>query len=679
MELVIVESPTKAKTITKFLPSKKYRILSTLGHLRDLPESKIGIDIDQSFKPLYQISKDREKVVNEMKKYAKKSDHIILATDSDREGEAIAYHCSVIVGLVKESWPTPNKSVDKKLKRIIFHEITKEAILDSLKAPRKIDFDLVDAQQTRRILDRLVGYKLSPLLWSKMGKRWLSAGRVQTVALRFIVEREREIQKFQTENYYKVDGFFINKGSKLEAKLLSRDGKLLETKKTLKLFDGNYTYTVGMIKKDDVESIKKDLDHDTYHIESIDERISPRSPRPPFTTSTMQQQASRLLGYSSRFTMRLAQNLYEKGLITYHRTDSTNLADKFLRSCAVYIKDKYGEKYLPTSPRRYKTKSRLAQEAHEAIRPTTFKPKLDLKSGLTNAHQNLYDLIFKTAVASQMQDARIKQIHIKILSGKKYLFTCQFEQVLFDGFMVLENKKNDVKLNLNLQKGDVLELEKLDFEETQTQPPPRYNEASLIKTLEKRGIGRPSTYSPTISTIQTKNYVEKKDNRFFPTHLGVTVCEYLIAEFKELFAIDFTAKMEDDLDDIARGKENLVDLLSTFWGSFEKELEVAKGKKGYINVEEKIEEKCPQCKSNLVLRYSRHGKFIGCSNYPKCKFTKSFTVKVDRKCPECGSQIIQRFTKKRRKFYGCSAYPKCKFAVWKLSQIDETSPQSPKK
>ena len=671
MDLIIVESPTKAATFKRFLKDKQFEIQATLGHIRDLPEDRLAIDFNNNFKPKYLILPKRKTVVEKIKELAKKARFIILATDADREGEAISYHVAWILGFVKENWPDSYLVNSSKLKRIIFHEITKEAIEKSLSEPRSLLFQLVNAQQARRILDRIVGYQLSPLLWKKIGKKWLSAGRVQTVALRFIVEREKEINNFKKEKYYKVEAIFFNK-EKIKATLVSKNGKEFEEKLKMKLFDGEYVYTKTTIQEDDTQAIKKELLSDSYLISDVLVSTFKRYPPPPFITSSLQQEASRHLGFSSSFTMKLAQNLYERGFITYHRTDSVYLSPKFLFQARKFIKEKLGERYLLPKPRQYKTKSKLAQEAHEAIRPTNlFIDFNNEKSELTDAHKKLYLLILNRAVASQIKEAEFKKIVIKITGEKGYLFESEKEELIFDGFLkIYQNNKSFSKTIGEFKRGEKLKLKELNFLEKTTNPPPRYNEASLIKTLEEKGIGRPSTYAPIISTILERNYVEKKEGRFLPTILGTTVCDYLSKAFPDIFSIDFTAKMEEELDLIAQNQKSMIPVLKEFYFPFSEKLKKCEEDKEYINVEEKIEEKCPRCQSNLVIRYSRYGRFYACSKYPECKFTKPYYEKVaGKKCPKCQGEIIIKLSRKGKRFYACINYPQCNFAAWRLNEI----------
>src|SRR3989344_1075443 len=680
MDLIIVESPTKANTFNKYLKSNEYQVEATIGHVRDLPQKKIGIDLEHGFKPDYVLNEEKKETIEKIKKQAQKASSIILATDADREGEAIAYHIAQILGYIKEDWPQSTLKKQNKLKRIVFHEITKDALEEALKLPRELNFNLIDAQQTRRILDRIVGYKLSPLLWKKIGKRWLSAGRVQTVALRFIVEREKEIEKFASEVFFRGTGRFKSDDTGddvLEAQLHAKDDQKYEQKFTVNLFDGDYTYTKTSILKKDVESLTKDIESDTFSIESIQEKVSSRSPAPPYITSTLQQDAARKLGYSSKQTMRLAQNLYEKGMITYHRTDSVTISPKFIQQASEFIREKYGNQYVLESPRLYKTSTKSAQEAHEAIRPTDVTRQISGEKGITSRHERLYSIIQKRALTTQMKDAQIKTLSISIKGKKGYIFKTKQEQVMFDGYLKLYPKIEYGTITFSKKEGDEISLNNIDFVESATQPPPRYSEASLIKTLEKRGIGRPSTYAPIISTIETRNYVEKMEGRFFPTILGKAVSDYLSKAFVDLFTVDFTAEMEDKLDKIAENKHDMIKTLTEFYKPLEKNIVKEQNSKGHIDVQEETNEKCPESEHPLVIRFSKFGKFLACSDYPNCKYTKNFMQKVDQKCPKCkGGDIIVRFTKRKKRFYGCSNYPKCDFAAWKLNEIESSSPSS---
>ncbi|MGB9883193.1 MAG: type I DNA topoisomerase [Microgenomates group bacterium] len=666
MILIIVESPTKARTFNRILKEEnKYFVFATKGHFRDLPVNRLAIDYEKKFLPEYEIVKSKEKIVAQLKELASKSSEIILATDPDREGEAIAYHCAYVLDKVKEDWPKI-KILDNSLKRIVFHEITANALKEALENPTNLRLNLVYSQQSRRILDRIVGYELSPLLWKKTGKNWLSAGRVQTVALRLIVEREKEINNFTVEDYFQIYGFFDG----LKAKLISKDNVDYEQKFTLKLFAGEYTYTKTTITKDNLQNIKNDLQTDQYKIKNIEETVISRYPPPPYTTSLLQQDAFYKLGFSSKMTMNLAQNLYENGLITYHRTDSFSLSTSFVFKAKDYIIKKFGEKYALEKPRSYKTHSKLAQEAHEAIRPTKLEPNPKLEK-LSTSHKKLYQLIFNRALATQMKEAQVKVIKISIEGNKKYLFLSESEQIVFDGFLALYKQNiNENQLKINYKIGDSLKLEKIEEQGLKTKPPPRYNEASLIKTLEEKGIGRPSTYAPIISLIQVKNYVEKNQRYFSPTPLGTAISDYLSANFSQLFSLDFTALMEDELDQVANGEKDFIQVLEEFYQPFKNLLQKNKSNQEKIEINEKIEGVCPLDGGNLIVRYSRFGKFIACANYPKCRYTKKIEKTVKgKKCPICGGEIVIRYTKTKKKFFGCANYPKCNYQEWSYKKL----------
>ena len=679
MNLIIVESPTKAKTIGKFL-TKDYSVMATVGHIRDLPKKKFGVEITGNgkiiFEPQYEIIADKKRVVEELKEKIKKAKEIILATDLDREGEAIAYH-------ILEAGLGKGHQKDKRVSRIVFHEITKKAIEEAIKSPRKLDLDLVNAQQGRRILDRIVGYKLSPLLWRKV-RRGLSAGRVQSVAVRLIVEREREIEKFPKGEYFRVWAIFETvKGDLFTAELVKIDGRSIEKKETHKLFAGSHRTSKTIFEKlDQAEKIIVNLPFNPKVLD-ISEKKSLRRPLPPFTTSTLQQDASRRFGWSSKLTMRTAQSLYEKGLITYHRTDSTFLSGQFLKATRKEVADKFGKNYLPEKPNFYKTKSKSAQEAHESIRPTSpAKQSLDGKT--ERRQQKLYGLVWQRAIASQMSPARLAVTKLKIQDGN-CLFATQGTRLTFDGFSkVYPIKFSEFELP-KLENEEKLKVSDFGIITHNIQPPPRYNEASLISILEKEGIGRPSTYAPIISVIQVRSYVEKEDAKFKPTNLGIAVNDFLVGNFADIVNLPFTAGMEADLDKVAAGKKDWMETLGKFYKPFIKETEKVKDKAERVKIEvEKLGEKCPDCKKGeLVIRVGRFGKFIACGSFPDCKYTRPFVQEVGFNCPECGSPVVARRTKKGRQFYGCSGWPGCKWASWKkpkgLPKEDEEKQQTKKK
>jgi len=681
MALIVVESPTKARTFNYILKGspENYFVFATMGHFRDLPKSTIGIHYDKNFLPDYEIVKNKEKIVDQLRKLAKENGEIILATDLDREGESISYHIAYVLGYIKENWPEIEFSTKIPLKRIVFHEITKKALEEALANPQTLRLSLVKAQFARRILDRIVGYELSPLLWKKTGKNWLSAGRVQTVALRLIVEREKEINKFKSEEYFQVFAEFEASHPKgvLKAKLISKDDIPYEQKFSLNLFDGEYQYAKTTIGKLNIEEIKKDCLDDKYKVSEVIESIVPRYPMPPHTTSLLQQDAYYKYGFSSKQTMKLAQDLYERGLITYHRTDSFNLSSKFVFSAKDYIIENFGSEYALDKPRGYRNKSKSAQEAHEAIRPTKFLTvnqafKGKKESKLTVNHQKLYTLIFNRALATQMKEAQIKNVKIKILSQKNYLFENDQQQVIFDGFLKVfdPNYVNSHQNLIKIDNGTEMKINSVEEKALLSKAPPRYNEASLIKALEEKGIGRPSTYAMIISIIQVKNYTEKDGRYFIPTSVGTSLCDYLSSKFPNLFDLSYTAQMEEGLDKIASDEENFIKLLNDFYQPFKIALEENKKDTTVINIEEKDEGICPQCQGKLIKRFSKFGKFIACSNFPKCKFTKSIvnTVK-NKKCPTCGGDVVIKFTKSRKRFYGCGNYPKCKWSSWTIMNV----------
>ena len=593
MNLIIVESPTKARTLTRFLGDKKYRVEATMGHIRDLPKAALGVDVEHDFTPSYVIPRDRQKRVGELKDLAKKADSIILATDPDREGEAIAWHVGEILRLdsrikrldkearkskgeknqsssVKFQNPASNIQRLSSIQRIVFHEITETAIKDALAHPRSIDLKLVDAQQARRVLDRLVGYNLSPLLWQKLSRRWLSAGRVQSVAVRLIVMREREIAEFASEEYWTIDGVFSCK-EKVVARLVAKDGVKYEKTLTYDLFDGTYTTASSTIQNEQTATgIIGDL-QPPFVVSAVDKKQIKRYPFPPFTTSTLQQDSGRKLGYSAKKTMQLAQKLYEEGIITYHRTDSVNLSEKFIGEARAYIKKIYGPPYVPDDARRYQTKSKLAQEAHEAIRPTNVAvdgAAIKNEQEFNHDHARLYELIWKRAVASQAKEAVFDSTKINITSSNGYLFEAQGSVVMFDGYLKITGRENGEVIMPAVAVGQDVKLVEGIPSQHNTSPPPRYTEAALVKTLEEKGIGRPSTYAPIISTVVERQYVQKQDKKLMPTDLGSTVTDFLVRYFVNIMELPFTAKFEDELDDIARGTKEWVPVIRDFFAPF---------------------------------------------------------------------------------------------------------------
>ena len=648
--LVIVESPTKAKTLAQFL-GPGYKIEASMGHVRDLPKAKLGVDVEKNFEPEYVIPKAKRKAIEQLRNSTREAKKIILATDPDREGEAIAWHISKLAD--------GDKAHEEKFSRIVFHEITKEAVEEALKNPGTINLRLVDAQTARRVLDRLVGYKLSPLLWKKV-KSGLSAGRVQSVSVRLIVEREREIAQFKPVESWSIETVLKKEKAPekeaFEATLIEQKGKKVEVKKEKEAKD---------IEK--VLSSKNTL----WKVEKKTEKELKKQPSPPFTTSTVTQAASNIFGYSAKKTMKLAQDLYEHGLITYHRTDSFNVAAVALSSSRKYIKSTFGDKYLPATSRIYKTKSKLAQEAHEAIRPTKVAIEADKIEGNSADHKKLYDLIWKRFLASQMVESVYDQVSLDISAGD-YTFRASGSVVKFPGWgKVYGKKEGDVsgegekKIPI-LPEGTSLDLLKLTPTQHFTEPQPRFSEASLIKILEEKGIGRPSTYAPIISTIQDRNYVELIERRFHPTPIGVAVNDFLVKNFSGVVDYGFTAKMEDQLDDIANGEKEWEPIIKEFYDPFEKELDKVFEESDRVKIFlELTDEKCPDGHP-LVIRYGRFGKFLACENFPDHKFTKAFEEKTDSKCPDSGDPIVVKRTRRGRPFYGCGGYPKCKWMSWHL-------------
>ena len=646
MKLVIVESPTKAATISRFLENG-YQVTSSYGHVRDLPKSKIGIDTEHDFEPSYIIPVKAKKRVTELKKLSAKADGVILATDEDREGEAIAWHLTKALGL-------------KDAQRIVFHEITKPAIEKALLSPRPINENLVNAQQARRILDRLVGYKLSPFLWKKVF-RGLSAGRVQSVAVRLIVDREKEIEAFKPEEYWSIKAKFKTDGGDIfEAELGKIAGKAL-TKLAIK-------------NKSEADKILGDLDGADYIVSNVAKKEIHRSPYPPFTTSTLQQEAANKFRFSAKQTMMLAQDLYERGLITYMRTDSLNLSEESLAAAHDLIKKTFAPSLGIKEARRFKTKSKGAQEAHEAIRPSDpFKTPENTKLEVRQA--KLYRLIWRRFIASQMHDAVIDAT-TALIDAKEYTFRATGSVIKNKGWMEVYETKISEKILPELREKEKLELLNLFGEEHFTEHPPRYSEATLVKTLEEQGIGRPSTYAPTISTIQTRNYVEKNEaKRFVPTEVGKTVSDILVENFPVIVDIGFTAKMEEDFDKIAEGEEKWVSVIREFYEPFHKNLEQKYETVVKKETDEATDEVCDKCGKPMLIKHGRFGKFIACSGFPECKNTKNIKredKKIGMPCPKCiEGEVIVKFTKRKKMFFGCSRYPACDYASWKNPREDK--------
>ncbi len=696
--LVIVESPTKAKTISKFL-GKGYKVLSSFGHVRDLPKSKLGVDPENNFKPKYVIPTKARKTVNSLKKAADGIDEILFATDEDREGEAISWHLAEILGVPED-----------KVKRIVFHEITKHAIDEALKNPRPINPKLVDAQQARRILDRLVGYELSPFLWHKV-RRGLSAGRVQSVAVRLIVEREREREAFKADEYWSIEALLKKDTTEFETKLHSKDGKKLDK--------------LAIKNQKEADKILSDLKDAEYKVDEVKKHEKKRSAPAPFTTSKLQQDAHNKLGFSAKKTMMIAQQLYEglalgeegsHGLITYMRTDSVNLSDKFRADAKEYLTKEIGADFHQEQT--YKTKSKGAQEAHEAIRPTEVRwAPTEIKDHLSSDQFKLYNLVWSRAVASQMPAAVFDATTANIAAAN-YTFRASGSVIKFEGFLKIYTEKHKQSILPELNKDDVLALVKLDPKQHFTEPPARYNDASLVKALEEHEIGRPSTYAPTIHTIIDRGYIERDDGRrFFPTEIAGTVTDMLVEHFPDIVDLEFTAKMEDDLDNVATGDTEWVPLLREFYEPFHKNLEVKEkevkkikkedvptdikcdkcekpmvikdgrygkflactgfpdckntkqvkdGEDGKVEIdEETTDEKCPKCDAPMAVKHGRFGKFLSCTKYPDCKSIKSIAKGTGVKCPSCEKgEISEKRSKRGKTFYGCDQYPDCDHAVW---------------
>ena len=654
-KLIIVESPAKAGTIKKFLGGNT-KVVASMGHIRDLPKSKLGVDIENNFEPEYINIRGKGDLIKSLKSEAKKAKKVYLATDPDREGEAIAWHLANILG------------IDENSKcRVTFNEITKDAVKEAIKNPRCVDKNLIDAQQARRVLDRIVGYKISPILWKKV-RRGLSAGRVQSVAVKLIVDREEEIEKFIPEEYWNMYVNLKKNKDVFKAKLVGKEEKKIE-----------------IHTKEETEKILNEIDKAKFVVKEVKKSQRKRNPAPPFTTSTMQQEASRKLGFSLKKTMSVAQGLYEGvkipekgsvGLITYMRTDSTRISDVARAAAKEQITQKYGEDYYEN--RYYKTKAD-AQDAHEAIRPTYIDISPDkLKDSLTKDQYKLYNLIYNRFLASQMSAAIYDTVSVKI-DANKYNFKANGQTLRFKGFMALyvESKDTEEKEENNqipeLQENET--VEKVDIENIQsfTEPPPRYTEASLVKTLEEKGIGRPSTYSPTITTILERRYIEKNQKQLVPTELGKVVNNILVEKFADIVSEEFTANMENQFDEIAIGKQAWKNIIKEFYGPFEKELEKANEELEHVELVEEVSDvPCEKCGRMMVIKYGRFGKFLACPGYPECKNTKPFVETIEETCPKCGGKIQIRKTKKRRNYYICENNPKtCDYISWNKPKKEE--------
>lgn len=651
-KLVIVESPAKAKTIKKYLGSG-YDVIASMGHVRDLPESRLSVDVKKDFKPKYEIIKGKEKLVDELKQKAEKSDMIFLATDPDREGEAISWHLAYILGLDTGAQ-----------NRVTFNEITKTGVSSGMEHPRNIDIDLVNAQQARRILDRLVGYKLSPFLSQKI-RRGLSAGRVQSVAVRLIVDREDEIRAFVPEEYWTID-------AKVNAP---------SSRKTFAAtFYGNTEGKIAITSKEESDRILGELENSDFSVLKVKKGTRRKSPAPPFITSTLQQEASRRLGFQARRTMKAAQELYEGvevegmgavGLITYMRTDSLRISEDAIKDAGDYILERWGKKYLPETPRHFKTKA-TAQDGHEAIRPSMPSLSPDkVKANLSADQFKLYKLIWERFIACQMANCLQSTTKADIQAGN-YLFKASGYTVTFDGFTVLyeeskeEDNGNEGALPV-LEDGMSLKLKEIAGNQHFTQPPPRFTEASLIKALEENGIGRPSTYATTISTITAREYVVREAKALKPTELGEVTTKLMKERFPKIVNVKFTAQVENDLDSVQSGKADWIETLRDFYGDFDKTLKQAKDEMQGVKIQLKEDETdiiCEKCGRRMVIKTGRYGKFIACPGYPECKNIKKLVQETGAECPKCGGKVILKKSKKGRVFYGCSEYPNCNFMSW---------------
>ncbi|MBN2983587.1 MULTISPECIES: type I DNA topoisomerase [Cohnella] len=649
--LVIVESPAKAKTIGKYLGSK-YIVKASMGHIRDLPKSQIGVEVQNDFQPKYITIRGKGNVLKELKDASKKVKHVFLAADPDREGEAIAWHLAHYLEL------NENDAC-----RVVFNEITKQAVKDAFKTPRPINMDLVNAQQARRVLDRLVGYKISPLLWKKV-KKGLSAGRVQSVAVKLIIDRENEIKAFVPEEYWSITAVLSKNGSEFEAKFHA----LNQEKKELG-------------SEAEVNAVLEQIEGGAFVVGEVKEKERQRNPSPPFITSSLQQEAARKLNFRAAKTMQIAQQLYEGvdlgkegtvGLITYMRTDSTRISPVAQEEAKEYILGKFGEKYYPETPRVYAKKNANAQDAHEAIRPTSVLREPDqVKPYVTRDQLRLYKLIWERFVSSQMASAVLDTMTVDLRNGPA-VFRANGSKMKFPGFMKVYVEGNDDgtteedRLLPPLEPSDEVETKGIEPKQHFTQPPPRFTEARLVRTLEELGIGRPSTYAPTLETIQKRNYVAIEEKKFVPTELGELVIQLMEEFFPEILDAEFTAHMEDDLDHVEEGKENWVDVIGEFYKSFEKRLEVAEDEMKEVEIrDEPSDEICDKCGSPMVYKMGRFGKFLACSGFPECRNTKPIVKATGVACPKCGKgHIVERRSKKGRMFYGCDQYPECDFVSW---------------
>ena len=662
-KLVIVESPAKARTISKFL-GRSYKVEASQGHVRDLPKSQLGVDVEHDFEPKYITIRGRGEVLERIRKEAKGAKSIILATDPDREGEAISWHLATILGIDPES-----------ACRVEFNEITEKTVKNAIKEPRAVNMQLVNAQQARRLLDRLVGYKISPLLWVKI-KKGLSAGRVQSVATRMVVDREQEIEQFEPEEYWYVDAQLRAGGKQLQARLISLDGE-----------------RVTLSDAEQANEAKARVEKGGFVIRSVKRGERRKHPAAPFTTSNLQQEASRKLGFTTAKTMQVAQQLYEGvdiegrgtlGLISYIRTDSVRLSDEAVAAAREMISERYGEQFVPEKPNVYKGR-KSAQDAHEAIRPTNLELRPEeIKASLTKDQYNLYRLVYLRFVACQMADALYETQQIEIASDSGVVLRSSAERLKFAGFTaVYEEGTDDVpnqdehgsSLMADVSEGDHAEL--LSDEATQhfTQAPARYTEASLVRALEEKGIGRPSTYAPTISTILARGYVMREKKQLFPTELGIMITNMMEEYFADIVDIAFTAGMEEQLDEVEEGKLDWHKVLSDFYGPFEKTLENAESKIEKVEIKDEVSDiPCDKCGAMMVYKLGRYGRFLACPNFPECRNTKAIQVEIDAPCPKCGGKLLQKTSRKGRKFYGCERYPECDFVSWDMP-VSEKCPK----
>lgn len=662
-KLVIVESPAKARTISKFL-GRSYKVEASQGHVRDLPKSQLGVDVEHDFEPKYITIRGRGEVLERIRKEAKGAKSIILATDPDREGEAISWHLATILGIDPES-----------ACRVEFNEITEKTVKNAIKEPRAVNMQLVNAQQARRLLDRLVGYKISPLLWVKI-KKGLSAGRVQSVATRMVVDREQEIEQFEPEEYWYVDAQLRAGGKQLQARLISLDGE-----------------RVTLSDAEQANEAKARVEKGGFVIRSVKRGERRKHPAAPFTTSNLQQEASRKLGFTTAKTMQVAQQLYEGvdiegrgtlGLISYIRTDSVRLSDEAVAAVREMISERYGEQFVPEKPNVYKGR-KSAQDAHEAIRPTNLelRPE-DIKASLTKDQYNLYRLVYLRFVACQMADALYETQQIEIASDSGVVLRSSAERLKFAGFTAVYEEGTDdapnqdehgSSLMADVSEGDHAEL--LSDEATQhfTQAPARYTEASLVRALEEKGIGRPSTYAPTISTILARGYVMREKKQLFPTELGIMITDMMKEYFADIVDIAFTAGMEEQLDEVEEGKLDWHKVLSDFYGPFEKTLENAESKIEKVEIKDEVSDvPCDKCGAMMVYKLGRYGRFLACPNFPECRNTKAIQVEIDAPCPKCGGKLLQKTSRKGRKFYGCERYPECDFVSWDMP-VSEKCPK----